>query len=148
MDRRDDGGYSLVELMVVVVVIAVLVAISIPMFFGFRDGAHDRATHAELRNTLLAEKTYRTANDVFTEAAADIQALQPGAAIAADPADGVYLDLNDGSAQIVCLVRTSEGGEVFSIWLHATAGAYFGAGDLSGADCPVAAPAGFTREGF
>jgi type IV pilus assembly protein PilA len=148
MDRRDDGGYSLVELMVVVVVIAVLVAISIPMFFGFRDGAHDRATHAELRNTLLAQKTYWTANDLFTEAAADVQALQPGAAIAADPADGVYLDLNDGSAQIVCLVRTSEGGEVFSIWLHATAGAYFGSGDLSAADCPAAAPAGFSPDGF
>jgi type IV pilus assembly protein PilA len=148
MDGRDDRGYSLVELMVVVVIIGVLVAISIPTFLGFRDGAQDRAAQAELRSTMLAEKAFWTENGAFTEDAAAIRALQPGAAVAGDPADGVVLDLNGASAQIVCLVRASEGGAVFSIWLHATLGAHFGVADLSGADCPAAAPAGFTREGF
>jgi prepilin-type N-terminal cleavage/methylation domain-containing protein len=148
MDGRGEGGYSLVELMVVVAIVAILVAISIPTFFGFRDGAQDRAAQAELRTMLLAEKAHWTDNDVYTQDAADIWALQPGAAVAADPADGVVLDLNDGSPQIVCLARASDGGEVFSIWLHATLGAYFGAGDLSAADCPAAAPAGFARRGF
>jgi len=42
------NGFTLIELMVVVMIIAVLIAIAIPSFLGFRAGAQDRAAQATL----------------------------------------------------------------------------------------------------
>jgi len=46
-NTRSDG-FTLIELMVVVMIIAVLIAIAIPSFLGFRGGAQDRAVQATL----------------------------------------------------------------------------------------------------
>jgi prepilin-type N-terminal cleavage/methylation domain-containing protein len=50
-DRQD--GFTLVELMVVVIIVAVLIAIGIPSYLGSRKNAHDRAAQASL---ITAEK--------------------------------------------------------------------------------------------
>ena len=55
---RRDEGFTLIELMVVVMIIAVLIAIAIPSFLGFRKSAQDRAAQSEVRNVLLAEKAF------------------------------------------------------------------------------------------
>jgi len=141
-------GFTLIELMVVVMIIAVLIAIAIPSFLGFRKSAQDRSAQSEVRNVLLAEKAFWLEDGDYTETAGDITALEPNAVIAADPADGVFLDLNAASSDIVCLVRDSDSGSTFSIWESATAGTYYGATDLSGADCPAAAPAGYVQGGW
>ncbi len=49
--RRSDNsdGFTLIELMVVLMTIALLIAIAIPTFLGFRGGAQDTAAHASLR---------------------------------------------------------------------------------------------------
>ena len=43
-----NDGFTLIELMVVVMIIAVLLAVAIPTFLGFRDGARDRGAQATL----------------------------------------------------------------------------------------------------
>ena len=143
-----DEGFTLIELMVVVMIIAVLIAIAIPSFLGFRKSAQDRSAQSEVRNVLLAEKAFWLDNGAYTETAADITAFEPNARLAADPADGVYIDLNAADSDIVCVVRTSDSGSTFSVWESATAGTYYGATDLSAADCPAAAPAGYSQDGF
>ena len=97
---------------------------------------------------LLAEKAYWLENGDYTETGADITAFEPNATIAADPADGVFIDLNGASSDVVCMVRDSDSGNTFSIWESSTAGTYYGSTDLSAADCPAAAPAGYTQGGF
>jgi len=52
LDRRS-GGFTLIELMVVVMIIAVLLAVAIPAFLGFRVRAQDRAAQSAL---VTAEK--------------------------------------------------------------------------------------------
>jgi len=141
-------GFTLIELMVVVMIIAVLIAIAIPSFLGFRKSAQDRSAQSEIRNVLLSEKAFWLEDGDYTQTAGDITALEPNAVVAADPANGVFLDLNGASADIVCLTRDAESGNTFSIWESATAGTYYGATDLSGADCPAAAPAGYTQGGW
>jgi len=58
-DARDRGedGFTLIELMVVILIIAILIAIAIPTFLGARQKAQDRAAQSNLRNALTAAKT-------------------------------------------------------------------------------------------
>jgi type IV pilus assembly protein PilA len=143
-----DAGFTLIELMVVVLIIAVLLAIGLPAFVGFRNSAQDRSAQSDLRNVLLAEKMIWQETAAYTQVIAEVEAVRPGSRIAADPVAGVFVDLNDSDDQIVCLVRASGSGRFFSVWESATGGAYFGATNLSTADCPGAVPAGYSRPGF
>ena len=106
-------GFTLIELMVVVMIIAVLIAIAIPSFLGFRKSAQDRSAQSDIRNVLLSEKAFWLQDGDYTQTAADITALEPNAVINADPTLGVYIDLNAASSDIVCIVRTADSGNTF-----------------------------------
>ena len=54
--EHDDSGFTLIELMVVVLVIAILLAIAVPTFLGARERSQDRAAQSSLRNALTAAK--------------------------------------------------------------------------------------------
>jgi type IV pilus assembly protein PilA len=54
---RSDAGFTLIELMMVILIIAILIAVLIPTFVGASTRANDRATQASLRNALTAAKT-------------------------------------------------------------------------------------------
>src|SRR2546423_4555074 len=62
---RDEEGFTLIELMVVVLIIAILLAIAIPSFLGARGRANDRAAQSNARNALTAEKTFYTDNQTY-----------------------------------------------------------------------------------
>jgi type IV pilus assembly protein PilA len=67
-DGNDEGGFTLIELMVVVLIIAILIAIAIPTFLGARQRAQDNAAQSSLRNTLTAAKTIYTDGEDYTDA--------------------------------------------------------------------------------
>src|SRR5205807_8101169 len=71
IERRRKGneeGFTLIELMVVVLIIAILIAIAIPTFLGARQRANNRAAQSSLRNSLTAAKTLFTDNNDYTAA--------------------------------------------------------------------------------
>jgi type IV pilus assembly protein PilA len=73
---RDDEGFTLIELMVVVLIIAILLAIAIPTFLGARNSANARAAQSNLRNALTAEQTYFTNNQVFDSSTTDMAGVE------------------------------------------------------------------------
>ncbi|HZQ26254.1 MAG TPA: prepilin-type N-terminal cleavage/methylation domain-containing protein [Acidimicrobiales bacterium] len=68
--ERDEDGFTLIELMVVVLIIAILLAIAIPTFLGARNRANQRAAQSSLRNALTGAKTIYTDNQDYTQASA------------------------------------------------------------------------------
>ncbi len=64
--ERDDEGFTLIELMVVLLIIAILMAIAIPTFLGARNTANARSSQSNLTNALTAEQTYWTNNQSFS----------------------------------------------------------------------------------
>jgi type IV pilus assembly protein PilA len=65
---QDDKGFTLIELMVVVLIIAILIAIAIPTFLGLRERAQDRGAQSDLRNALTAAKAYYADDEAYTNA--------------------------------------------------------------------------------
>jgi type IV pilus assembly protein PilA len=68
--KSEEEGFTLIELMVVVLIIAILIAIAIPTFLGARQRANNRAAQSSLRNALTAAKTLFTDNNDYTAAGA------------------------------------------------------------------------------
>ena len=128
--RDDEQGFTLIELMVVVLIIAILIAIAIPTFLGARQRAQDRAAQSDLRNGLTAEKTVYTdsqtySNDTSTAGMKGIESsLDWGGKLKVFVGDVV-----SGDKGVVCLQEDSKSGKTFSIGDVASgnsAGTYFG----------------------
>lgn len=65
---QKDGGFTLIELMIVVLIVAILIAIGIPTFLGARTKGQDRAAQVDLRQSLLTAKSYYTDQESFVAA--------------------------------------------------------------------------------
>ena len=122
---RTDEGFTLIELMVVVLIIAILLAIAIPSFLGARGKAQDRAAQSNVRNALTAEKTYYTDAQVYSDLPADLTAIEPSLIyVNAAPAQGTkQVELLKGNvttgatvtAGVICIESVAANGNIWVV---------------------------------
>ncbi len=119
--RNREDGFTLIELMVVVMIIAVLVAIGIPTFLSFRSRAQDSAAQQSL--AVAQKATFAIAlqsNDLYP-AAASLIAIMPSFEGSRDWVDGVTSSTgpneisveNDAGGRELAMAVMSKSGSCF-----------------------------------
>ena len=149
LEGRTEEGFTLIELMVVVLIIAILLAIAIPSFLGARGKAQDRAAQSNARNALTAEKTFYTDNQVYTVDPTSMKGIEPSLDyVTTAPAQGSKeVQLQKGNATtglsaavtdaVVCVSSVSANGTTFSVKDVAAgdnAGTYFSKASIATCD--------------
>ena len=86
----EDAGFTLIELMVVLLIMAILLAIAIPTFLGVTGSANDRAAQSNLNTALTSAKgVYESNQQVYPTTTSvlvsDIQSDEPSLSVFADP---------------------------------------------------------------
>lgn len=73
-NQKSKGGFTLLELMVVVAVIAVLAAIAFMQYQKFTVRAFDTAAKSDLRNAMIALEAYFSVKNVYPATSTELQA--------------------------------------------------------------------------
>jgi type II secretion system protein G len=77
---KSQKGFTLIELMIVVVIIGILAAIAIPNFIAMQDRAKEGSTKANMHTLQLSAEDYGVQNDgAYAATAAEVALLLPGA---------------------------------------------------------------------
>ena len=80
MPRRsitDERGFTLVEVLVVVLMLAILAMIALPAFLGQRDKGQDTEAQSMVRTALVALRTYDTDHHTFDVEREDLERIEP-----------------------------------------------------------------------
>jgi len=132
MPYKNDRGFTLIELMIVVLIVAILIAIAIPTFLGQRKEAEDAAAKSNLRNALTTEKAlYAGGLQAFTTDLDLLSGIEPslfnvtGVSPAVNTFDPVVVT-TDALGETVCIVAATPRGVYLAIWENESAGTQYG----------------------
>src|SRR6202050_1227301 len=125
---REDGGFTLVELLVVLLIIGILLAIAIPTFLSTTNSAADTSAQSNLQTALTGAKAYytqqqqsysgvcytqycgNTTNSGFQGIDTGLSAVSAGLATPANESNGPHVvSIKDWSSSLIEIVAWAQG---------------------------------------
>jgi type IV pilus assembly protein PilA len=104
-----EAGFTLIEILVVVLIVGILALIAMPLYVGQRMRAQDIHTQAMLRTVATALQTYHTDEDSYDATRAQLTDIE-SAISAASPALAV-----SGTAETYTVTEISKSGTTFTL---------------------------------
>jgi type IV pilus assembly protein PilA len=89
--RGNRAGFTLIEVLIVVVIIGILAAIAIPKFASTKEKSYVAVMKSDLRNLAVAQEAYSSDNNIYYSGAV------PNAALIYNPSSGVSVTITEGT---------------------------------------------------
>lgn len=115
-----ESGFTLIELMVVLLIMAILLAIAIPTFLGVQGGAQDRAAQSNLTTAFTSAKAYYANNgstytpSTGTSLISELTVQEPEltfttGSVTKAALNGISVDLGTGGNSIIMADQSASG---------------------------------------
>jgi prepilin-type N-terminal cleavage/methylation domain-containing protein len=111
---RDEDGFTLVEMMVVLAVLAVLMVESLSNFQMVKEAAAARAAQSDMRSAFESARVFYAESGVYTADPAQMEAIEPAFAWTSTALDGagskkrIFLATADGDQTLVLARRAGD----------------------------------------
>ncbi|MEE8331616.1 MAG: prepilin-type N-terminal cleavage/methylation domain-containing protein [Acidimicrobiia bacterium] len=117
--RRSEDGFTLIEIMVVVLILAVLIGIAIPTYIGFRGRTQDTETKSEVANGAKILGAFAaTVGSGYTDDPATLKPFEPSIDFSGVASNSLHLVVADA-------VASGDNGQVL-VYSRSNSGTWFG----------------------
>lgn len=111
---KNRKGFSLVELMIVVVIMGILIAVAIPLYSAIRDNANNKTCGRNIKSIKANAANYMASYDMIATDVSELEAMFDDGKMPVCPLDEgnhqnyIVVIENNGSAKVACSVVLGE----------------------------------------